>query len=64
MRFVRVLIILRWSWRGFLCLFSVYALCGRPLGYRLLDKSRGSMAAEVQRVWDIYDDRLQFMSQG
>ena len=27
-----------------------------------LDKSRGSKAAEVQRVWDIYDDRLQFMS--
>ena len=28
----------------------------------LLDKSRGSKAAEVQRVWDIFDDRLQFMS--
>ena len=28
----------------------------------VLDKSRGSKAAEVQRVWDIYDDRLQFMS--
>ena len=28
----------------------------------VLDKSRGSKAAEVQRVWDKYDDRLQFMS--
>ena len=27
-----------------------------------MDKSRGSKVAEVQRVWDIYDDRLQFMS--
>ena len=30
----------------------------------VLDKSRGSKAAEVQRVWDVYDDRLQFMSRG
>ena len=28
----------------------------------VLDKNRGSKAAEVQRVWDVYDDRLQFMS--
>ena len=28
----------------------------------VLDKSRGSKAAEVQRVWDVYDDRLQLMS--
>ena len=28
----------------------------------VLEKSRGSKAAEVQRVWDIFDDRLQFMS--
>ena len=27
----------------------------------VFDKSRRSKAAEVQRVWDIYDDRLQFM---
>ena len=27
-----------------------------------LTSGRGSKAAEVQRVWDIYDDRLQFMS--
>ena len=26
-----------------------------------VDKSRGSKSAEVQRVWEIYDDRLQFM---
>ena len=28
----------------------------------VLDKSGGSKAAEVQRVWDVYDDKLQFMS--
>ena len=28
----------------------------------VLDKSRGSKSAKVQRVWGIYDDRLQFMS--
>ena len=27
-----------------------------------LDKTRGSKSVEVQRVWDIYDERLQFMS--
>ena len=27
-----------------------------------VDKSRGSKSVEVQRVWEIYDDRLQFMS--
>ena len=27
-----------------------------------LDKFRGSRSVEVQRVWDIYDERLQFMS--
>ena len=27
-----------------------------------LDKSRGSKSIEVQKVWDVYDDRLQFMS--
>ena len=27
-----------------------------------IDKSRGSQSVEVQRVWEIYDDRLQFMS--
>ena len=27
-----------------------------------LDKSRGSKSVEVQRVWDVYDERLQFMS--
>ena len=29
-----------------------------------LDKTRGSRSVEVQRVWDIYDERLQFMSRG
>ena len=28
----------------------------------VLDKSRGSKSAEVQRVWGVYDDRLQFMA--
>ena len=27
-----------------------------------VDKSRGSKSVEVRRVWEIYDDRLQFMS--
>ena len=28
-----------------------------------VDESRGSRSVEVRRVWEIYDDRLQFMSQ-
>ena len=28
-----------------------------------IDKSRGSKSVEVRRVWEVYDDRLQFMSQ-
>ena len=28
-----------------------------------IDKSRGSQSVEVHRVWEVYDDRLQFMSQ-
>ena len=32
------------------------------LGYAALDKTRGSRSVEVQRVWEIYDERLQFMS--
>ena len=27
-----------------------------------VDKSRGSRSIEVQRVWEVYDDRLQFMT--
>ena len=27
-----------------------------------VDKSRGSKSVEVQRVWEVYDDRLQFVS--
>ena len=26
------------------------------------DKSRGSKSVEVQRVWEVYDERLQFLS--
>ena len=29
----------------------------------VVDKSRGSKSVEVQRVWEIYDDRLQYMSE-
>ena len=58
--FVHLLIILV-GWRGFLCLFSV-RLCGPASWLPVLDKSRGSRAAEVQRVWGVYDERLQFMS--
>ena len=28
----------------------------------IVDKSRGSKSAEVQRVWEVYDERLQFIS--
>ena len=28
----------------------------------IVDKTRGSKSAEVQRVWEVYDERLQFMS--
>ena len=28
----------------------------------VVDKTRGSQSAEVQRVWEVYDERLQFMS--
>ena len=28
----------------------------------VVDKTRGSKSVEVQRVWEIYDERLQFMS--
>ena len=27
-----------------------------------IDKSRGSRSVVVRRVWDVYDDRLQFMA--
>ena len=57
--FVRVLIILG-GWRRFLCPVQRTPLW--PASWLpVLDKSRGSKAAEVQRVWDICDDRLQFM---
>ena len=28
----------------------------------IVDKTRGSKSAEVQRIWEVYDERLQFMS--
>ena len=28
----------------------------------VVDKGRGSKSVEVQRVWEVYDERLQFMS--
>ena len=28
----------------------------------LVDKSKGSKSVEVQRVWEVYDDRLRFVS--
>ena len=28
----------------------------------IVDKTRGSRSAEVQRVWEVYDDRLRFIS--
>ena len=37
-------------------------LFGLPPGCLCLIKSRGSKSAEVERVWGIYDDRLQFMA--
>ena len=41
--------------------FSVL-LSGLLLGYPAIDQSKGSKSVEVQSVWEVYDDRLQFMS--
>ena len=35
---------------------------GLLLGYLPIDKSRSSKSVEVRRVWEVYDERLQFMS--
>ena len=35
---------------------------GLPHGCLLLFKSRGSKSVEVRNVWEVYDDRLQFIS--
>ena len=35
---------------------------GLPFGCLLLMRVGGSKSVEVQRVWEIYDERLQFMS--
>ena len=45
----------------FLSLFGV-RLFGLLLGCRLWIKVRGSKSIEVQKVWDVYDERLQFVS--
>ena len=42
-------------------LFNVHPF-GLLLGCLLLIKGRGSKSVEVQRVWEIYDERPQFMS--
>ena len=39
-----------------------FLLFGMLLGCLLFDKSRGSKSVEVRRVWEIFDERLQFMS--
>ena len=48
-------------------LVRLRSLCQRtplwPASWLLaVDKSRGSKSVEVQRVWEVYDERLQFMS--
>ena len=47
---------------GLLSLFVVL-LSGLLLGCLLLTSLGGSKSFEVQRVWEIYDDRLQYMSE-
>ena len=55
-----------WCWNGWFggCGLSLSRALpfGLPLGCLLLIKSRGSKSVEVQRVWEVYDERLQFMS--
>ena len=46
---------------GLLSLFVALPF-GLLLGCHPVDKSRGSKSVEVQRVWEIYDERLQLMS--
>ena len=45
---------------------SLLSLCSVPLWLAswlpAVDKSRGSKSVEVQRVWEVYDERFQFMS--
>ena len=46
---------------GLLSLFSCTPLW--PASWvPIVDKGRSSKSAEVQRVWEVYDERLQFMS--
>ena len=39
-----------------------FLLHGLLLGCLLLIRVRGSKSVEVRRVWEIFDDRLQFIS--
>ena len=50
---------------GLACLLTlfVFLLYGPAFWLPAIDKSRGSKSVEVRRVWEVYDDRLQFMSQ-
>ena len=41
----------------------VFLLFGLPFGCLLLIRVRGSKSVEARRVWELYDDRLQYMSQ-
>ena len=50
---------------GLVWLLSLFAflLFGLVLGYLLLIRVEGLSRFEVRRVWELYDDRLQYMSQ-
>ena len=56
-----VLKLLYWHW--IVCVSSARPslLSGLLLGCLLLVRVGGSKSVEVQRVWEIYDERLQFM---
>ena len=48
------------DWSGYSACAAHSSLAG--LLVACCDKSRGSKSVEVQRVWEVYDERLQFMS--
>ena len=50
----------RWSCFGYSAC-SFFLLCWSTSWLLAIDKSRGSKSVEVRRVWEVYDDRLQFM---
>ena len=47
-----------WSGHSACTAYSLWPASWLPA----VDKSRGSKSVEVQRVWEVYDERLQFMS--